>query len=195
MVNYNNGKIYKIEAINGEEGDIYIGSTTKDLLSQRMSKHRSDYKRWKLNEINKTTSYILFEKYGMENCRIVLIENVNAISKDELLSHEALHIKSMSCINKQIPMRTRKEYAEDNKERIAIRDKKYYEENKEHIKEKMTLYKVKNKKEISLQNKLHRENNKEMFKEINKLYYENNKEKIKLQKKLYYEKKKLHKDN
>ena len=31
MVNYSEGKIYKIEAINGD-GEIYIGSTTKKHL-------------------------------------------------------------------------------------------------------------------------------------------------------------------
>ena len=38
MVNYNNGKIYKIEPVNGEEGDIYIGSTTKEYLSSQRKK-------------------------------------------------------------------------------------------------------------------------------------------------------------
>ena len=41
MVNYSNGKVYKIEPISGgEEGDVYIGSTTKRYLSQRMNTHR-----------------------------------------------------------------------------------------------------------------------------------------------------------
>jgi predicted GIY-YIG superfamily endonuclease len=41
MVNYSNGKIYKIEpTVEHEDGDIYIGSTTNKLLCQRMGKHR-----------------------------------------------------------------------------------------------------------------------------------------------------------
>jgi hypothetical protein len=122
MVNYNNGKIYKIEALNGEEGDIYIGSTTKELLSQRMSKHRSDYKCWLKAKSSKITSYILFEKYGVKNCKIVLIENFNAMSSDGLRSREAFYIKSTKCVNKVIPLRTKKEYNKlyciDNKEKI-----------------------------------------------------------------------------
>ena len=52
MVNYNNGKIYKIEPIvDHDEGDIYIGSTTKHYLSQRMDKHRGNYKSWKNGKI------------------------------------------------------------------------------------------------------------------------------------------------
>jgi len=45
MVNYGNGKIYKIEPIVGhEEGDVYIGSTTNKYLSKRMGVHISKYK-------------------------------------------------------------------------------------------------------------------------------------------------------
>ena len=74
MVNYNNGKVYKIEPRSGGEiGDIYIGSTAEYYLSQRMGNHRYHYKLWKKNKSNKITSYDLFEKYGLENCHIVLL--------------------------------------------------------------------------------------------------------------------------
>ena len=42
MINYSNGKIYKIEPINGEDGDVYVGSTTKEYLSQWMATHRNN---------------------------------------------------------------------------------------------------------------------------------------------------------
>ena len=103
MVNYNNGKIYKIEPIcNGEEGDVYIGSTTKEYLSQRFANHKSDYKRWKNGKAGKTFSYEIFDKYGFENCHIVLLELVNVNSKDELLAREGFFMKLMPCVNKKI---------------------------------------------------------------------------------------------
>ena len=77
MVNYNNGKIYKIEPLNGEEGDIYIGSTTKEYLSQRMDTHRSQYKCFLNGKGDRTTSFNLFNKYGVSNCNIILLELVN----------------------------------------------------------------------------------------------------------------------
>ena len=47
MVNYVNSKIYKIVPnCDHEEGEIYIGSTTKQYLSQRMDAHRSKYDTW-----------------------------------------------------------------------------------------------------------------------------------------------------
>jgi adenylate kinase family enzyme len=168
MVNYANGKIYKIEPLmDHDEGDIYIGSTTKNLLCQRMDKHRSDYKRWKNGINHKLTSFNIFDKYGLENCVITLLETVNANSKDELHTRERYYIQSLKCVNKNIPMRTIKEYYENNKEDLLEQNKQYCKDNKEVISE---------------QRKQHYENNKEQFKQ----YYKDNKEKILEQKKQYY---------
>ena len=63
MVDYSNGKIYKIWSVLGD--DIYIGSTT-EALSRRMAFHRSCH-------ITKRPCFIssslLFDKYGIENCQ------------------------------------------------------------------------------------------------------------------------------
>ena len=73
----------------------------------------------------------MFDKQGVENCKIVLLELVNCESKDELLAREAFYIKSLVCVNKFIPLRTRKEYLVDNKEKILEEQKEYYNDNKE----------------------------------------------------------------
>ena len=119
MVNYSNGKIYKIESIvDHNEGEIYIGSTTKKYLSQRMDEHRRAYKQWKNNKHGKVQVFEIFDKYSVEGCQIVLIETVNAESKDELLAREKHYIKSFKCVNKCIPGRTKKEYYQDNNDTI-----------------------------------------------------------------------------
>ncbi len=101
MTNYNNGKIYKIEPIcDHEENEIYIGSTTKQYLSQRFVYHRSNYKSWKNEKYHKITVFDLFEKYGVENCQIFLLELVNVNSKDELLAREGYFIKTLNCVNR-----------------------------------------------------------------------------------------------
>jgi hypothetical protein len=136
MTNYNNGKIYKIEPIiDHEEDEIYIGSTTKELLCQRMANHRYGYKSWKNGKFHKITSFDLFDKYGIDNCKIILLELVNAKSKDELVSRESFYIRSLNCVNKTILLRTQKEYREDNKEVIKEHKKIYRENNKDKIKE------------------------------------------------------------
>jgi len=130
MVNYSNGKIYKIESIAGE-GEIYIGSTTKQYLCQRMDEHRRSYRRWKEGKTNKTMSFDIFDNFGVENCQIILLENCPCESKDELTKREAHYIKSLKCVNKNIANRNQKQYYEDNKEKL----KTYREENKEKLKE------------------------------------------------------------
>ena len=137
MVNYSNGKIYKIEPnCEHEEEEIYIGSTTKEYLSQRMEKHRSNYKYWKEGKYGKTYSFILFEKYGVENCNIILLEYINAQSKDEQTAKEAEYIKNYKCINKFLPFRTNEERKDKNKSyRLQNKDKikEYREKNKDKI--------------------------------------------------------------
>ena len=134
---YNNGKIYKIEHINNTDGDIYVGSTTKS-LNYRLERHIQDYKLFKLNyKVSKINSFILFDNYGgVDNFKITLIENVNVESKNELLQREAYYIKTLKCINKVVPLRTRSEYKNDTKEHIKEYSKQYYENNKDKLKTK-----------------------------------------------------------
>jgi hypothetical protein len=149
---YQNGKIYKIEALNGGEEDIYIGSTTQKYLSSRMNQHRSSYTK----KQNICKSHLLFDKYGVENCNIVLLEMVNANNKMELHQRESYYIKLLKCVNKYIPLRTKKDYRLDNKDK----KKEYDEVNKEKIKEyKKEYYKA----------------NKDKIKDRSKDYYEANK--------------------
>ena len=136
MTNYKNGKVYKIEPRGDHsEGDVYIGSTTKEYLSQRMTAHRSDYMRFKNGtRKHKLMSFDLFDKYGIENCDIILIESVEANSKDELVSREAHYIRTLKCVNRYIPLRTDKEYYQDNKDK----KKEYRDNNRENRKIKFT---------------------------------------------------------
>jgi adenylate kinase family enzyme len=141
MVNYANGKIYKICPISGED-ECYIGSTTKKYLSTRMSTHRHKY----IKKLKGSESRILFDKYGIENCKIVLIKKFPCTCKEELDAEEAKHIKNNNCVNKNIPGRTKKQYRQDNKEKAKQyrQDhkeyfKQYYQNNKEQIKEKSKI--------------------------------------------------------
>ena len=113
---YSKNKIYKIYSHLGDK--IYIGSTVCDLVSQRMVKHRDSYKYWKKHNANYTTSFSLFEEYGVENCIIELIEAKPCIDINEQAKLEGSYIRTLECVNKNIPGRTNKEYREDNKDKI-----------------------------------------------------------------------------
>jgi hypothetical protein len=150
MVNYQNSKIYKIEPIvDHEEHEIYIGSSTKTYLSQRMDKHRSGYKRWKQGKGGHIRSFDLFDIYGIENCQILLIESYPCETRDELTSREGHFIRTLKCVNKNIAGRSNKEsckqYYENNIDTIREKKKLYYEDKREIINEKHKLYREKNK--------------------------------------------------
>lgn len=186
---YSKGKVYKIEpVIDHDEGDIYIGSTTKQYLSQRMTMHKSEYVRWKGGLRDKhIRSYDLFEKYGFENCQIVLIESVDCKGRDELFLREAYYIKSMKCVNKLMPIRTdqeKKEYNEAFKkkyyEEIKKNVRQYYDTNKEKIIEYQHKYREENPDKIRQYKKNYQEEHIDEIRERRKKYCEEHKEEIKI---------------
>ena len=163
MVNYNNGKIYKI--VCDTTGLMYVGSTTKQYLSQRLDSHRSKFKGWKNgNHKEYTTSFKVLEN---DNFTIVLLELVNCETKDQLTARERFYIESNVCVNKNIPTRTQKEYDEANKEK----KKEYRETNKEQITEYQKEYRETNKEAIAENQKEYRESNKEKITEIKKTLF------------------------
>lgn len=179
MPDYKKGKIYKI--VDPNEEMIYVGSTCQQYLCCRMSTHRSSYKR--LN--NYCSSHDIFDKYGVENCKILLIENYPCNSKEELIKKEAEYIKQLNCVNKVIPDRTEKEWREDNKDEIKENQKQYYLDNKDKFKEYQKQYREDNEDKIKEQGKQYREDNKDKIKEYKKQYNEKNNEKNKDKKKEY----------
>jgi hypothetical protein len=139
MVNYGNGKVYKIWSPMGDK--IYIGSTTKEHLSQRMTAHRGSYKTWKNGKGRYVSSFELFEEYGIDTCTIVLLEVFPCGSKDELHMKEAHHIKSLSCVNKRVPYRTEDE-KEKHKEHQKRKTKKWYYEHTDKEHQRRLLFEV-----------------------------------------------------
>jgi hypothetical protein len=197
MTNYQNGKVYMIEALNGEEGDIYVGSTAKQYLSQRMTFHRLSYKYWKEGKADYVTAYDLFDKYGIENCSIILLETCPCNTRDELRSREGFHIRNLECVNKKMAGRTPAEYYVDNSEEIKQKSrdyrilnpdkileasKNYYDNNKESLKDKSSNYYANNKEKVNVRNKQYNESHKEAIAIYKKEHYEKNK--IRLQEKI-----------
>ena len=99
---YSKTKLYEVVPINGEPDELYIGHTTKQYLSQRMATHKGDYNRWKRIGKGYYSAFDLFDKYGFQNCRIILIENYPCNSHDEALAREGHFIKTMECCNKRV---------------------------------------------------------------------------------------------
>ena len=138
---YQKGKIYKITDI--AYNKCYIGSTTES-LSLRMARHRSKFKEFlRGDKVSHIRSYDLFNEYGVENCKIELIEYYKCDTSAELRKREGEHIKNTECVNKRVEGRTNKEYKQDNKDKIREYDREYKEQNKDKMKEYDKEYKRK----------------------------------------------------
>jgi len=171
MVNYQNGKIYKIESNIGDM--VYYGSTTKQYLSQRMDTHRGHYKHWLNGDGNFTTSFKLFEEYGIKNCQIILVESYSCNNKDELKTREAHYIKNFECVNKCVPNRTSKEWRQDNKETIKEYMDEYRHVNNDKITKQQKKYYESNKESINIKHKEWVDINREKVRDYDKKRYDN----------------------
>jgi len=130
MPKYKNGKIYSIRSYQTDM--IYIGSTTQDLCV-RMAEHRRKYKRYLNGKSNYISSFDILKR---GDAYIELIQAIPCNNVLELRKYEGNYIRSMDCVNKVIPGRTKKEYYEDNINRITQCKKERYQKYKKEISEK-----------------------------------------------------------
>lgn len=152
MINYQNGKIYRVVCPCVDQP--YIGSTAQS-LKERFRKHK-------------------YKFYCGILCAIILIEDFPCSSKLELLIRERFWInyynENGGTLNIQLPTRTYKEWTKDNKDKI----KKYRIVNNDKIKK----YRIDNKDKTLQYSKKFYEDNNEKIKEKYKKYYEKNKDKV-----------------
>ena len=134
MINYANAKIYTIRNYTDNEM-IYVGSTTQT-LSRRLAEHRVKCKAGKSCSLY---SHIFDDDWS--NWYIELHEYYPCNNKTELDRKEGEMIRQIGTINKKIEGRTRKEYYNDNIDKI----KEYYKENADKIKEQHKEYYESNK--------------------------------------------------
>lgn len=179
MVNYQNGKIYKL--VNNVDDEIYVGSTCNPLRVRKgdhksRAKTKSNYKIYKhLNEV------------GWENVEIILIEVFGCESKDELHKRERHWIDTLKpSLNKQIPTRKLNEYYIDNREELLKKRNEYMNNNKEKIAKQKKEYRNNNKEKIFQMKKEYRNNNKEKIAEKKKREYNKNKEIVNEQRKIKF---------
>jgi hypothetical protein len=176
MPDYSKGKVYKIVVDTEMEYKPYIGSTCES-LSRRMSEHRSNYKRKGKN----ISSHELFDKFGVENCKIILLEEYPCENREQLMMKEREWFDKIECCNKKRPYNSpeekieldkkckkkyaethdRKEYFEINKERFSQQKKEYREANRDKISQQRKESYQENKEKISQQRKEYREENAE----------------------------------
>ena len=146
MVNYQNGKIYRLDCLT--TGKVYIGSTTKTTLAMRLTEHVSCYKH--RTEGKRLDSFQIIEN---GNYKISLIELCPCNSKDELSAREGHFIRTIDCVNRYIAGRTQVEWHRENKDKRKNRDKIYYETHKDQISEYYKIHNELNKEQINQRKK------------------------------------------
>jgi hypothetical protein len=172
MVDYKNGKVYKL--VCNVTGLVYVGSTTQ-ALSVRKAGHVRDFKDWRHGKRGCITACKIIEN---GNHNIVLLEEVQCENKEQLHRKEREWIERLQCVNKHIPTRTKAEYRQTNRERIAEKRKEHYRANKDMIAEKKKEYYRANKEKIAENMKQYRQANREQIVEKRKQYRQANWEQI-----------------
>jgi hypothetical protein len=189
MPDYLKGCVYMIKKQNDFNNDnVYIGSTCN--FTRRKNQHKSSCN----NENSKQYNYKLYQYIRQNGCWnswcMTKIIDCPCNNKSELNIMERNCIDDYkSKLNCSIPMRTDKEWRNDNKEKISQYGKEWYNDNKEKIskyyidnKEKIKQYGKEwyndNKEKLAQKQKEYRKDNKEKIAQKHKEYRKDNKEKI-----------------
>jgi len=157
--------VYLLEDCNGFG---YIGSTIN--FRQRLHQHNSIR--------NKKTC----SKYLTKPFKSFILEKIE--DDDNLYFAEQFYIKlykdlyGEKLLNKNTPLRTKKEWCNENREKLNERRKQYYIENKDKQSEAKKEYYIENKNMILHHCKIYRDENKDKIKTRDKIYYNKNKDKI-----------------
>ena len=162
----------------------YIGSTTVG-LSSRMAQHRKNYLKYKDGLYHFVSIYDLFDKYGLENCKIELVEEAPCETKEQLRKIEGQHIRGEECINKRIEGRSTKEWYEDNRIKLLGDKREYYINNMQIMKERRKKQYEDNKDKYNARSRAYREQHREELIAQCRTYYKENREKLLEQKREY----------
>jgi hypothetical protein len=174
MPNYSKGKIYSIRFYDNDKL-IYIGSTIQS-LAVRFGGHKRN--------IDCSLYQYIKENYNedFKCCYMELLEPYECNNKNELEKKEGEIIRQFKAdinyivINKLIAGRTKKEYYQDNADKIKEKQNQYYQDNHDKMKETQQEYYY---------------NNVDKFKQ----YYEDNVDKIKEYQKQYQKQYRQNKKN
>lgn len=168
---YSRGKIYRL--VNDIDSDIYIGSTC-ETLAKRKGKHKREARTNTERRVYKHLNQV-----GWDNVHIILIEEYPCQNIEQLKARERHWIEKINpTLNTYIPLRTRKEWYEENKEEVLNKRKEYCENKADVVKQSKKTHYEKNKDVILKKCKDWREKNRDYDLSKKRERYALNKEKI-----------------
>jgi len=187
MPDYSKSCIYMIKKQDDYDNEnVYIGSTCNFI--RRKHRHKTSCNNENIKCYNLKLYECIRENGGWDAWVMTKIIDYDCNNKSELNIMERRYIDNYkSKLNCKIPMRTKKEHYNDNKEKLLQKNKQYYNDNKEKVAQQQKLYYNDNKEKLLQKNKQYRNDNKEKLSQKYKDYYEVNKNKKLQKRKEYYE--------
>jgi group I intron endonuclease len=180
-MDYRKGKIYKI--LNTLDDDCYVGSTTQT-LSKRMTNHRKDMlSEVKKDRLLYTKMRI----HGADNFYIELIEDYPCENIEQLRQREGYYIRELGTLNRNVAGRTKQEWTTEHIDHKKELDKKRYMDNHESELAYRKEYRENNKEKLRELKKKHYEENKEEILQKQKDRYNEHRERIREQHHRYRE--------
>ena len=176
---YENGKIYVVKC-KYDNTLVYVGSTIMT-LDERFKKH-------KINNFCSLYQYVNDIGDDWNNWYIELYEDYPCKNKYILEKRETEVQRQIATINKQFARRSKKEYREDNREKLSEQHKQYHQDNREKRLERMKQYDQDNREKLSEQHKQYHQDNRDKILEYQKQYHQDNREKRLEQMKQYDQK-------
>ena len=166
MPNYADGKIYCIRDRSNDDKIVYVGSTTQT-LANRMCQHRRSQ-----TDLPTMKLYALFASVGVEHFHIELIADFPCERKEQLLKEEGRHIRlhnlTIEGCNTCIAGRSKKDWAEENKNTVDAYQKQYRVDHKEQRNDFQKSYREANREKVEACKKTY---NEEQHKEERLAYF------------------------
>ena len=143
-----------------------------------MGGHRRDYKLYKEGKRTHALAvFLLFDEFGVGNCKIELVEQFPCNSRAELEKREGYHTQANQCVNKYIAGRTQSEYYEQLREQICARNRDFRKRHLEHYRQKDKERYDKHKEKLLEHGRQYYSLNKEHKGQYRRVYYETHKDK------------------
>jgi hypothetical protein len=155
-INYTNTVIYKIVCNDLTVTDLYVGHTTD--FTKRKNAHKTDCNNVNGKHYNLKVYKMIRDNGGWTNWTMIEIEKYECNDSNEAKARERYYLELLKAqLNSSVPGRSQKEWYEQNKDDILLKNKQYHEQNRDNIllyqKQYHEQYRELNKDAISLKQK------------------------------------------
>jgi len=173
-IDYSKTIMYKLVPKDLNSTLIYIGHTTN--FRSRKYAHKSNCNNENSRDYNLKVYKMIRENGNWDEWEMIEIEKFSCNDKREAEKRERELMEEHNAnLNSILPICSRKEYLEKNKDVISIRQLKWYEKNKNTVLVKQKIYREKKKDDISAKLKVYYKKNKDAIRIRHQQYHQKNK--------------------